>query len=65
MTITLGWWVLPLIVSLIGFAISTKFNFESGGSDWFGLNSLFSTLTYLIFFIVPSLIAWLAWALLK
>lgn len=65
MTITLGWWLVPTLVSIIGWIVSHSMTSEQGGSDWFGMNSFFTFVTYLMFFVVPSLIAWLVWALLR
>ena len=57
-----GWWLIPFIVSVVGFFFAFRINGASSGS--FG-SAFFSMVNYLILFVVPSLIAWLIWALLR
>lgn len=64
LTLTFGWWLLPMLVSIIGLICSIVMT-RNQGTDWFGIGSFFTFVTYVMFFVVPSLIAWLIWALLK
>lgn len=52
-------------VSAITFIVLTVVLFREGvfdGSDLFGLNVLFATLTYAVLWLIPSLLAWAIWA---
>ncbi len=61
MTITFGWWLIPLALTLLFFSIAIC-KFERGRGDysfpevWNGILLLIAA--------IPSLIAWLLWALI-
>lgn len=51
--------------SVLMFALVTLFCYKTGsfdGSDTLGIGAVFTWLFYLAFWIVPSLVAWAAWA---
>ncbi|NTJ63525.1 hypothetical protein G6M50_38155 [Agrobacterium rhizogenes] len=60
-TVSFGWWLLPLAVTIICYGIAIS-KFSRGGGDysfpevWNGILLLLAT--------IPALIAWLLWALL-
>lgn len=60
MNISLGWWLIPLAISFVGFAVAFEFSRNESGL----FANFFAFLAYLIVFVVPSLMAWLIWALL-
>lgn len=64
-TIEWGWWLAPLAVTVATFAIVMRMNrgWRYGGDYSFG--GIFAAFNCAAFWIVPSLAAWLAWALLK
>lgn len=62
--IELGWWLAPAaltVLLLIPPALMTR----GMGDDSCGIGMMFAFATYVIFWLVPSLIAWLVWALLR
>lgn len=62
-TITLGWWLLPALITLVSLIWCLVVNArDSSGGFLDGMANLFNLL---VFCVVPSLIAWLAWALLR
>lgn len=66
MTITLGWWLLPAFVSVAGFiAAFLMCHDDHSGGGFLDLSGFFHMVTWLVVFVVPSLIAWLIWSLLK
>lgn len=66
-TIQFGWWIAPTLVTLIGFFVARNMcrDGNSSGGGFLDLGAFFDMVTYLIFFILPSLLAWLIWSLLK
>jgi len=60
-TITFGWWLLPLAVTVLsyGYAVS---KFTSGGGDY-SFSEVWNGFL-LIIAAIPALVAWLIWALL-
>ncbi len=66
MTIELGWWLAPALVTLATFiAANHMCSDSSGGGGFMDMSSFFDMVTYMIFFVIPSLVAWLIWALIK
>lgn len=66
-TIQFGWWIIPALVSLIGFIVAHSMcnDGRSSGGGFMDFGAFFDMVTYLIFFVLPSLLAWLIWSLLK
>lgn len=63
MTVTLGWWLAPALVSLVGWVSARRIcRCEMGGILG---REFFDAVTYVVLFVLPSLLAWLIWALLK
>lgn len=62
MSITINWWLVPTLISLVGWFVANRMNRDAGGGFF---DAAFSAINYLIFFVVPSLVAWLVWALLR
>lgn len=60
MTITLGWWAVPLAITTIAFLAS--FMADAGGRG--GYLSGLDTLIFNALALIVSLIAWLIWAVL-
>jgi len=65
-SITLGWWLAPLVFTVIAFTwamYERKDERPTGGMfDWHGLLSLFRFFSVAL---PASLIAWLMWALIR
>jgi hypothetical protein len=59
MTITLGWWVLPLMVTIAAFVAAGSYRPRPSG---YGYGDITGALLVMVALIV-SLIAWLVWAL--
>jgi hypothetical protein len=64
MTITVGIWILPLIVTIIAFLVAYYSTPESHG-DYGGIGAGFVGVIYLAGAAVVSLLAWLLWALVR
>ena len=67
-TIEWGWWLLPFAVSVAGAIVSLWMNRQARGTAGDYSNAvapLFDALVWLLFFVLPSLAAWLVWALLR
>lgn len=58
MTIYIGWWALPLVLSLVAFFAAWLSDTDSGGY----LSGLDSLIFY-FFALIFSLVVWLIWAL--
>jgi hypothetical protein len=59
-TLTLGWWILPLMLSIAFYAIAvSKFSRDSGDYSFAAVWNLILVLVATI----PTLIVWLVWAL--
>lgn len=63
MTIHVGWWVVPLVITLAAFGWCAFINYRDSGGGY--LDAVANVFNMLIFAVVPSLVAWLVWALLK
>jgi hypothetical protein len=63
-TITAGWWLVPLAATIVSWFICWMTTRDKD-NDLLGVNGLFTLITYLVFCVVPSLIAWLIWALTR
>lgn len=61
MTITLGWWIIPLMVTIALYAYAWT-TFEYGGGDY-SFSGVFNGIK-LMLATVPALSVWLVWALL-
>jgi len=59
MTITIGWWAIPLVVSLILFLIMTRpnRNAPSGGGWW----SIDPTPLFRMLWLIPILLTWIVY----
>ena len=64
-TIEFGWWLAPLAVTLATFIAATWMNRDICGGGDYSFSGFWAGINYLIFWIIPSLIAWLVWALLR
>ncbi len=64
MTITIGIWVLPLIVTIVAFLVANYSIPESHG-DYGGIGAGLVGVIYLAGAAVVSLLAWLLWALVR
>jgi hypothetical protein len=64
MLITLGWWLLPLFITIFTFCLSLYWCKDDSGGSFIDMSSFFIFITFAIVWVIPSLIAWLAWALL-
>lgn len=66
-TIELGWWLAPFAFTVASFlfAVAINRNGQSDGGWSAGLDGMFSLMTYLLMCVVPSLIAWLVWSILR
>jgi hypothetical protein len=56
MTITIGYWIIPLIVTVVAFSLAQYYD----PRDQFGIDGT----VYAVLALVVSLIAWLIWAVL-
>lgn len=66
MIITLGWWLAPLVVTILSFIGWLWYqSSNSTGSDTYGIGSLINMFMLLVICVVPSLIAWLLWLAIK
>ncbi len=57
---TIGWWLLPALVTIAGFGLAIWMNQDSGDSM---LDVMVNGLNYIVFGAMPSMCAWLVWAL--
>lgn len=59
------WWLAPLLVTAVccGWCAHLTRHTQSGGRH--PLEALWGTATWLAFGVVPSLVAWLVWAVLR
>ena len=67
-TIEMGWWLAPFAVTVATFIAVTVFNQRTatgGGGLGGAMEAGFHFMFYMIGWVVPSLIAWLVWALLR
>lgn len=67
-TIEFGWWLLPMAVTVGMFVVALRMNREAdfgGGYFGEGASAMFSLINYLLVWVLPSLVAWLIWALLR
>jgi hypothetical protein len=61
-TLTLGWWVLPLAVTIGAFAWASWGSRESGSGGGYGVDP--TPVLVLGLVLIVSLVAWLIWAVL-
>lgn len=64
MTITVGIWIVPAMVTIIAFVVASYSTPESQG-DYGGIGAAFVGLVYLAGAAIVSLLAWLLWALVR
>lgn len=57
MTITIGWWLIPLIVTIICFVLAAIYGKSQGAYD-------FVFIIYWLAAAIVSLTAWLVWSLM-
>ena len=70
--IQLGWWMLPLAITIVAYTIASVWSSHnarssSSGNDYFGTGALFDGIVWLLCLssaTIISLIAWLIWAVL-
>lgn len=62
-TIEFGWWVLPAVVTLMAFGLAA-YSSRNLGKDQYGVGAYISLGFYLVASVF-SLLAWLAWSLLR
>lgn len=63
MTITLDWWLAPLLVTVASYVLAFSFA-PPQRSEWDYSNAIV-TVVYLAGATIASLIAWLVWALVR
>lgn len=61
-TITMGWWVVPAIITIISLG-TAAFVSRDMGNDQYGAGAVIALVFYLMA-VAVSLIAWLVWAAL-
>lgn len=63
MTVVLGWWIIPLCITIITLTLGIKSFVDDMNRGWFlvGIEG-FVICTFLA---VPTLLSWLIWALCK
>ncbi|MBB3313649.1 putative membrane protein [Rhizobium sp. BK196] len=64
-TISLGWWILPMAITLIAFIVAGGMcRTEGGHGDYASIGNAVVGLVVLGAALIVSLIAWLIWAIL-
>jgi len=58
MTITIGWWAVPLAITVISFVLAGSYSPRSSGYGYGDITGAF----FVLGAIIVSLIAWLIWA---
>lgn len=65
-TIEFGWWIVPMLVTIAGFIVARSMCSDgNSGGGFLDFSAFFDMVTYLMFFVLPSLLAWLIWSLMK
>lgn len=65
LTIEWGWWLAPFAVTVLMFIVANRITRDIGGGGDYSFAGFFAGLYYMIVWVLPSLVAWLIWALVR
>jgi len=64
MTITIGTWIIPLVVTIISLGVAS-YSTPEGRGDYGSIGAGFVGVIYLAAALILSLVSWLIWALVR
>lgn len=62
-TLSMGWWLAPVLVMVVGATAAWRYSLECNTGHF--MDGFFLFVIWTIAFVVPSLVAWLAWAIAR
>ena len=65
MTITISWWAIPLIITIISFIVAWRLKPKNVGGDYSFIGDGIAFLFFYGIATVVSLVSWLIWAIIN